>query len=187
MPSTRDVRRRIKSVKNTRQITKAMELVAASKMKKAQDMAVAGREYGYLLAGILGSVSSHLSDVSHPLLKPREVKTRGILVLSTDKGLCGPLNSNLFRMIAEIKEPAKFVSVGRKSTQFLGRTQRPLIADFSIDDSVRIRDVLVVAEFMIQQFLDGEIDTLEVFYPRFINTLVQESAQEQLLPLPDLK
>lgn len=187
MPSTRDVRRRIKSVKNTRQITKAMELVAASKMKKAQDMAVAGREYAYLLADILGSISTRLSDVNHPLLKPREVKTRGILVLSTDKGLCGPLNSNLFRMIAEIKEPAKFVSIGRKSTQFLGRSQRPLIADFSLDDSVPIRDVLVVAEFMVEQFLDGEIDTVEVFYPRFINTLIQEPAQAQLLPLPDLK
>ena len=187
MPSTRDIRRRIKSVKNTRQITKAMELVAASKMKKAQDMAVAGREYAYLLADILASVSSRLTEINHPLLQPREIKTRGILVLSTDKGLCGPLNSNLFRMIAEIKEPAKFVSVGRKSTQFLGRTKRPLIADFAISDAVNFRDVLVVAEFMVQQFLDGEIDTLEVLYPRFINTLVQEPIRVQLLPLPDLK
>ena len=187
MPSTRDIRRRIKSVKNTRQITKAMELVAASKMKKAQDMAVAGREYAYLLADILASISSRLPEVEHPLLQPREVRTRGILVLSTDRGLCGPLNSNLFRMINEISEPAKFVSVGRKSTQFLGRTQRPLIADFAINDSVDFRDVLVVAEFMVRQFLDGEIDTLEVLYPRFINTLVQEPARVQLLPLPDLK
>jgi F-type H+-transporting ATPase subunit gamma len=187
MPSTRDIRRRIKSVKNTRQITRAMELVAASKMKKAQNMAIAGREYAYLLADILSSISTRLSGVNHPLLRPREVKTRGILVLTTDRGLCGPLNSNLFRLITEFEEPVKYVSVGRKSTQFLGRTQRNLIADFSIDDSVAFRDVLVVAEFMVQQYLDGEIDSVEVLFPRFVNTLVQEPTLVPLLPLPDLK
>ena len=187
MPSTRDIRRRIKSVKNTRQITRAMELVAASKMKKAQEFAIASMEYTYLLADILASISNHLTDETHPLLEGREVRTRGILLLTTDRGLCGPLNSNLFRMVAEINEPAKFVSVGRKGTQFLGRSQRPLIADFPIDDSVAFRDVLVVAEFMVKQFLEGEIDTVEVLFPRFINTMVQEPTMVQLLPLPDLK
>jgi len=186
MPSTRDIRRRIKSVKNTRQITRAMELVAASKMKKAQEMAIAGREYAYLLADILASISNRLTDVSHPLLESREVKTRGILLMTTDRGLCGPLNSNLFRIISEISEPAKYVSVGRKGTQFLGRTQQPLIADFGIDDSVAFGDILVVAEFMVTQFLEGEIDTVEVLFPRFINTLIQEPTMVQLLPLPDL-
>ena len=186
MPSTRDIRRRIKSVKNTRQITRAMELVAASKMKKAQEMAIAGREYAYLLADILASISNRLTDVSHPLLESREVKTRGILLMTTDRGLCGPLNSNLFRIISEISEPAKYVSVGRKGTQFLGRTQQPLIADFGIDDSVAFGDILVVAEFMVTQFLEGEIDTVEVLFPRFINTLIQEPTLVQLLPLPDL-
>jgi F-type H+-transporting ATPase subunit gamma len=187
MPSTRDIRRRIKSVKNTRQITRAMELVAASRMKKAQDMAIAGREYTYLLANILGSISARLSEVNHPLLQRREISTRGILLLTTDRGLCGPLNSNLFRLVSEIKEPVKFVSVGRKGTQFLGRTQRPLIADFSVDDSVPFQDVLVVAEFMVEQFLKGEIDTVEILFPRFVNTLIQEPTQVSLLPLPDLK
>ncbi|RKX36044.1 MAG: ATP synthase F1 subunit gamma [Verrucomicrobia bacterium] len=187
MPSTRDIRRRIKSVKNTRQITRAMELVAASRMKKAQDMAIAGREYTYLLADILSSISTRLTEVNHPLLESREIRTRGILLLTTDRGLCGPLNSNIFRLVTEITDPARFVSVGRKGTQFLGRSQRPLIADFSVDDSVPFQDVLVVAEFMVEQFLKGEIDTVEVLFPRFINTLIQEPTMVSLLPLPDLE
>jgi F-type H+-transporting ATPase subunit gamma len=187
MPSTRDIRRRIKSVKNTRQITRAMELVAASRMKKAQDMAIAGREYTYLLADILSSISTRLTEVSHPLLQRREIRARGILLLTTDRGLCGPLNSNLFRLVTEIKETVKFVSVGRKGTQFLGRSQRPLIADFVVDDTVPFKDVLPVAEFMVKQFLEGEIDTVEILFPRFVNTLVQEPTLVSLLPLPDLK
>ena len=187
MPSTLNIRRRIKSIKNTRQITRAMELVATSKMAKAQGRAIAGREYAYLLADILSSISTRLSEVQHPLLQAREIKTRGSLMLSTDRGLCGPLNSNLFRLVADIKESAKYVSVGRKGTQFLGRSKLPLIADFSVDDSVAFGDVLVVAEFMVQQFLDGEIDTVEVLFPRFVNTMIQQPTLVSLLPLPDLK
>ena len=187
MPSTLNIRRRIKSIKNTRQITRAMELVATSKMAKAQGRAIAGREYAYLLADILSSISTRLSEVQHPLLQAREINTRGILMLSTDRGLCGPLNSNLFRLVADIKESAKYVSVGRKGTQFLGRSKLPLIADFSVDDSVAFGDVLVVAEFMVQQFLDGEIDTVEVLFPRFVNTMIQQPTLVSLLPLPDLK
>ena len=187
MPSTLNIRRRIKSIKNTRQITRAMELVATSKMAKAQGRAIAGREYAYLLADILSSISTRLSEVQHPLLQAREINTRGILMLSTDRGLCGPLNSNLFRLVADIKKSAKYVSVGRKGTQFLGRSKLPLIADFSVDDSVAFGDVLVVAEFMVQQFLDGEIDTVEVLFPRFVNTMIQQPTLVSLLPLPDLK
>jgi len=187
MPSTLNIRRRIKSITNTRQITRAMELVATSKMAKAQGRAIAGREYAYLLADILSSISTRLSEVQHPLLQAREIKTRGILMLSTDRGLCGPLNSNLFRLVADIKEPARYVSVGRKGTQFLGRSKLPLIADFAVDDSVAFGDVLVAAEFMVQQFLDGEIDTVEVLFPRFVNTMIQQPTLVSLLPLPDLK
>src|SRR5579863_9457262 len=107
MPSTRDIRRRIKSVKNTRQITKAMELVAASKMKKAQQIALAGRPYASLLSDVLAALVDGIEDASHPFLVRREVKTRGILLVTTDKGLCGPLNANLVKLITEIKTPAK--------------------------------------------------------------------------------
>ena len=100
MASTRDIRRRIKSVKNTRQITKAMELVAASKMKKAQQLALASRPYAQLMSGMLAALSSRVDESFHPFLAERPVKVRGILLVSTDKGLCGPLNSNLFKLVA---------------------------------------------------------------------------------------
>ena len=105
MANLRDIRRRIKSVKNTRQITRAMQLVSSSKMKRAQDAAVAGRPYALLLADLLDTVSEKLNladtKIDHPFFERREIKTRGILVLSTDKGLCGPLNTNLFRKITD--------------------------------------------------------------------------------------
>src|SRR5581483_2288616 len=101
MPSTRDIRRRIKSVKNTAQITKAMQMVAASKMRKAQQAALAGRPYATLMNQILGEVAGSAGDFTHPLMEKREVKKRAIIVVSTDKGLCGALNSNLLREAAK--------------------------------------------------------------------------------------
>ncbi len=157
MPSTRDIRRRIKSVKNTRQITKAMELVAASKMKKAQQAALAGRPYAQLLANMLAAITSRVDESLHPFLAERPVKTRGILLITTDKGLCGPLNSNLFRLVTEIRTPAKFVAVGRKGAQFLTRTKRNLVADFTVSDRTPFAEVRPIVEYMVKQYLDGEI------------------------------
>jgi F-type H+-transporting ATPase subunit gamma len=187
MASTRDIRRRIKSVKNTRQITKAMELVAASKMKKAQLLALAGQPYANLMADVLASLAAGIEESVHPFLVQRVVKTRGILVVSTDKGLCGPLNSNVFKLVTEIKTPAKFYSIGRKGTQFLARTKRTMVADFQVHDRVPFNEVKVASEFMIKQYLEGEIDTIEVIYPRFKNTLVQEPIVRPVLPLKSLK
>src|SRR5574343_1785561 len=118
MASLRDIRRRIKSVKNTRQITKAMELVAASKMKKAQQAALAGRPYAQLMADMLAALAGRTDESLHPFLAAREVKTRGILLVTSDKGLCGPLNANLFKLVLDIKTPAKYVVIGRKGAQF---------------------------------------------------------------------
>lgn len=187
MPSTRDIRRRIKSVKNTRQITKAMELVAASKMKKAQAAALAGRPYAQLMADMLAALAPRVSDIKHPFLQQREVKTRGVLLITTDKGLCGPLNANLFKVVTDIKTPVKFVAVGRKGTQFLARTQRDVVADFPVQDRVPFHEVKVIGEFMIKLFLEGMIDTIEVIYPRFKNTLVQEAVLRPVLPLVNLR
>ncbi|MEN9662126.1 MAG: hypothetical protein RL324_1075 [Verrucomicrobiota bacterium] len=187
MASTRDIRRRIKSVKNTRQITKAMELVAASKMKKAQQAALASRAYSRLMADMLAALASRVDASHHPFLVQREVKTRGILLITTDKGLCGPLNGNLFKLVSEIKTPAKFVVIGRKGAQFLGRTKRDLVADFQVNDRFSFNDVKVIAEFMVRQYLEGVIDTIEVIYPRFKNTLVQEPIVRPVLPLSSLK
>ncbi len=183
MASTRDIRRRIKSVKNTRQITKAMELVAASKMKKAQQAALAGRPYAQLMASMLAALAPKIAEFNHPFLTQREVKTRGILVVTTDKGLCGPLNANLFKLVTEIKTPAKFFAIGRKGAQFLARTRRDLAADFQVHDRVPFAEVKVAVELMVKQYLEGTIDTVEVIYSRFRNTLVQEATLRPILPL----
>jgi F-type H+-transporting ATPase subunit gamma len=187
MASTRDIRRRIKSVKNTRQITKAMELVAASKMKKAQQAALAGRPYAELMAQMLGALADRVEEAQHPFLTKREVKTRGIILVTTDKGLAGPLNANLFKLVTEIKTPAKYVVIGRKGAQFIARTHRNLLADFSVTDRVAFSEVKVVAEFMVKQYLEGVVDTVEILWPRFKNTLVQIPTLLPLLPLTSVK
>lgn len=191
MANLRDIRRRIKSVKNTRQITRAMQLVSSSKMKRAQDAAVAGRPYALLLADLLDTVGEKLNladtKIEHPFFEKRAVKTRGILVLSTDKGLCGPLNTNLFRKISdEIKSDAKFVTVGRKAKQFISRTQRDLFADFSVSDKVAFSEIRPLLKLLLDAFRSGEIDTIEVAYPSFVNVLVQEPVVQPLLPIVDL-
>lgn len=187
MASTRDIRRRIKSVKNTRQITKAMELVAASKMKKAQQAALAGRPYAELMARMLAALADRVEEAHHPFLTRRDVKTRGILLITSDKGLAGPLNANLFKLVTDIKSPAKYVVIGRKGAQFIARTHRNLLADFTVSDRVAFSEVKVVAEFMVQQFLDGVVDTVELLWPHFRNTLVQVPTLMPLLPLTSVR
>lgn len=187
MASTRDIRRRIKSVKNTRQITKAMELVAASKMKKAQQAALAGRPYAQVMARMLGALAGRVEESQHPFLAQRPVKTRGILLVTTDKGLAGPLNANLFKLVTEIKAPAKYYVIGRKGAQFVARTHRDMVADFTVSDRVQFAEVKVLVEFMVKQFLEGVIDTIEVIYPRFKNTLVQEPTLRPVLPLASVR
>ena len=186
MASLRDIRRRIKSVKNTRQITKAMELVAASKMKKAQQAALAGRAYAGLMAEMLAAVAGRVEEERHPFLARREVKTRGIILVTSDKGLCGPLNANLFKLVLEIKQPAKFAVIGRRGAQFLARTRRDMLADFSVSDRVPFSEVRSVTEFMVKQFCEGTVDTVELIYPYFRNTMVQTATCLPLLPLQSL-
>src|SRR5579862_9662420 len=136
MPSTRDIRRRIKSVKNTAQITKAMQMVAASKMRKAQQAALAGRPYATLLGRVLSEVSQHVGDFTHPLMESRPGNTSALIVVSSDKGLCGALNSNLMREAAKTdKTTTRYVAVGRKAGQFVARARRQLAAEFSYKDA----------------------------------------------------
>jgi len=187
MPSTKEIRSRIKAVKNTGQITRAMQLVAASKMKRAQDDAVAGRPYAMLLAEILESVADQELDFHHPLLEEREIKKRGILVISSDKGLCGALNANVFKEIMKIKDPVAYVSCGKKATQFLSRTHRELKADFTISDKVAYHEVHSVVEFMLELYYNGEIDTIEVLYSSFVNTLTQQPSLIRLAPMKELR
>lgn len=187
MANTRDIRNRIRGVKNTQKITRAMQLVAASKMKKAQDRALEGRPYAYQLRHMLASLEGKLDDFSHPFMEDRPIRKRGILIISTDRGLCGALNANLFREASTLdREIAAFVTVGRKARQFISRTQRELLADFTVSESAPFKEVRPVVEFMIKAFMEGSIDTIEVLYPRFKNTLIQEATLIPFLPLPNL-
>ncbi len=191
MPNTRDIRRRIKSITNTAQITRAMELVAASKMKKAQDAAVAGRPYGQLLAEILHALAAQVEEqnLRHPLLDKREVKHRGILLISADRGLCGPLLSNLFHQVTQTdpERSARYTTIGRKGRQFISRTRRNLMADFAVSDKVPFAELRTATEFLLKAYEDGEIDTVEVLYSSFINNLRQEPLLIQLAPVDNLQ
>src|ERR1035441_2784442 len=127
MASTRDIRRRIKSVKNTAQITRAMQMVAASKMRKAQQAALAGRPYAALMNEVLAEATARTMDFRHPLMETREARKRAVILVSTDRGLCGALNSNLFREVVKFDKAATtFITAGRKASQFIARTKRPL-------------------------------------------------------------
>jgi len=186
MANTRDIRIRIKGVKNTRQITRAMQMVATSKMKKAQDSAKAGRPYAMLLADIIGTIADEFEEITQSYFIQRPIKHRGVLVISTDKGLCGGLNANLFRELSQIDKSAKFVSVGKKASQYLSRTRRDLLADFSIPDRPTFSNIRKIVEFLLRNYDEGNIDTIEVVYTSFINTLRQEPESIRLFPLNDL-
>ncbi|MES2995750.1 MAG: ATP synthase F1 subunit gamma [Verrucomicrobiota bacterium] len=183
MANLRDIRRRIKSVKNTAQITRAMQLVAAAKMKKAQDQALAGRDYAKELNGVLADIREGFSDASHPLLEEREGGRELILVISTDKGLCGPLNTNLFRKVRDHGADADFVTVGRKLRITFEKLGRNIIADFSVKDPVPFADARAIAKLLAKKFLDGEYNKVSVAYTRFVNTLTQTPEIVQLLPV----
>lgn len=188
MPNTRDIRNRIRGVKNTQKITRAMQLVAASKMKKAQDLALQGRPYARQLARMLASLNGKVEDFSHPFLEERKLRTRGILLISTDRGLCGSLNANLYREVAELdKYASAFVTIGRKGRQFISRTGRRLLADFPVSEGASFKDLRPVVEYLIDMYTVGEIDSIEVLYPRFKNTLIQEPVLIPFLPLKSLE
>ncbi|HEX4085080.1 MAG TPA: ATP synthase F1 subunit gamma [Chthoniobacteraceae bacterium] len=182
--NTRDIRRRIKSIKNTAQITKAMQMVAASKMRKAQSAAMAGRPYADLMNRVLVSLSRRTNPELSPLLEVREVKKELVLVISTDKGLCGALNTNLLRETAQFdKAPASYVATGRKAVQYLARTKKDLLADFALKDSPTLGDTKPVSKFLIDKFLAREYDRVSVLYTRFVNTLTLKPTVQTLLPI----
>ena len=184
MPSTLDIRRRIRSVKNTAQITKAMQMVAASKMRKSQAAALSGRPYQDALNRVLGALRGKVDPQATPLLVDRPVRRELILVISSDKGLCGALNTNLFRELTVIDatEPS-FSAIGRKAVQFLARTRRNLLADFQVSEIPRTQEVRPIADFCTEKFLSGEVDRVRVLYSKFVNTLVQQATTVNLLPV----
>ena len=184
MANLRDIRRRIKSVKNTAQITRAMQLVAAAKMKKAQDQALAGREYSSHLTQVLFDIRKNFSEESHPLLEKREGNRELVLVISTDKGLCGPLNTNLARKLRAVASPnADYVTVGRKLRVLLEKLGSNIVADFVVKDPVPFAQTRPIAKFLTEQFLSGKYDKVSIAFTNFVNTLRQEPEVVTLLPI----
>jgi len=182
--NTRDIRRRIKSIKNTAQITKAMQMVASAKMRKAQGAALAGRPYSELINKVLVSVRRHADVTLHPLLEVRQVNRELVVVISTDKGLCGALNTNLLREANTYDvQQTEFVAAGRKGQQHLVRMKRNMIADFRLPDAPALRDTKPISKFCIDKFLAGDVDKVTVLYTKFVNTLVQKPTARTLLPI----
>src|SRR5882672_12362363 len=188
MPSTRDIRRRIKSVRNTAQITKAMQMVASSKMRKAQQSALAGRPYAALMNNVLAAVSANAGDFKHPLMEAREVKKRCVIVVSTDKGLCGALNSNLLREAGKFeKGTTVYITAGRKASQFMARTRRKLAAEFTYKDAPLFSEARAISSFARELFVKGEVDHVDILFTNFISTLTQKPEVRPLLPVGELK
>jgi F-type H+-transporting ATPase subunit gamma len=188
MPSTRDIRRRIRSVKNTAQITKAMQMVASSKMRKAQQAALAGRPYAILMNQVILSACNQAEDYVHPLMEKRNIRKRGVLAVSTDKGLCGALNSNMGREALKFdKDITTFVAAGRKAGQFLARTKRHMVAEFSYKDAPLFAEARAISKKLQEMFLSGEVDCVDIVFTRFVNTLTQKVEVRRLLPIGELQ
>ena len=187
MPSTRDIRRRIRSVKNTAQITKAMQMVASSKMRKAQQAALSGRPYAVLMNDVLSAVSAHAGDFSHPLMEHRPARKRAVILVSTDKGLCGALNSNLLREAAKFdKATTLYICAGRKGSQFIVRTKRTLSAEFTYKDAPLFAEARAISKFAQDLFLKGDVDCVDLAFTNFISTLNQRPEIRPFLPIGEV-
>ncbi len=188
MPSQREIRRRIGSVKNIKQITRAMQFVAASKLKRAQDATLQSRPYEEKLDEVLADVASVLSAEEHPLLARQEGGTRLIILFTTDRGLAGSLNTNTVRyaarVISESTGDLKVVTVGRKGNLAMRRAGVPVAAAFEgYGDRPTFADVLPLARLVTDDFLSGTYTRVDLVHPTFVSTLVQRPTLEALLPI----
>ncbi|HEX9641364.1 MAG TPA: ATP synthase F1 subunit gamma [Candidatus Krumholzibacteria bacterium] len=192
MATLREVRRRIRSVENTAKITKAMELVAASKMRRAQERALAGRPYAerlnWVLADLAETVGQMDPELVHPLLRRREVQAVGLVLITPNRGLCGGLPTALNRrataLVLDGGVPAKLIAVGRKGRDFFRRSNVPIRAEFSeLGDYPEYTAVLPIARVVMEDYLAGEFDQAFVVYPYFLNTMTQEPRVLPLLPV----
>jgi F-type H+-transporting ATPase subunit gamma len=188
MHSTRDLRRRIRSISSTAQITKAMQMVAASKMRKAQEAARAGRPFGYLLYRVQREATTRMGEFSHPLLEVRPVRNRAVILIGADKGLCGALNTNLFRVAAQFDpQSTVFITAGRKAAQFVAHGGRRLAAEFGYADTPHFSEASAIASFARDLFLRAEVDQVQIVFTRFVNTLTQQQLAVDFLPVGEIR
>jgi F-type H+-transporting ATPase subunit gamma len=188
MASQRDIRRRIGAVRNIKQITRAMQFVAASKLKRAQDATLAARPYSEKLDEVLADLATVLGGEDHPLLAEREGGKRLLVLITTDRGLAGPLNTNTIRFaareITEHKGDLAVVTVGRKGRDAMRRAGVPMDAHFAgFGDRPAFADVIPLARLITDDFLAGKIGSVDIVYSRFITTLTQKPETYRLLPI----
>jgi len=192
MANTKEIKTKIASVQNTQKITSAMEMVAASKMRRAQERMAASRPYAENMRKVIGHVAQGSLEYKHPYLEVREVKRVGYIVVSTDRGLCGGLNVNLFkRVIADVKKQraagaeVQFCPIGARSIQFFNNFGGDVPASASgLGDAPSLKDLIGTVHVMLEAYNKGELDRLYVVYNKFVNTMSQVPVIEQLLPLP---
>lgn len=188
MSNARDIRRRIRSVKNTQQITKAMKLVAASKLRRAQEAVNAARPYTKKLGQVLGRVSLAAGgSVNHPLLEIREVKKTAYITITADKGLCGGFNTNVIRLTtAELSKqdhPA-LIAVGRKGRDYFRRRGTDIVAEYvNVGNNIGFPLAKEVGQYVIEKYTAGEVDEVYLIFSEFVNTLVQRPVSVKLLPI----
>ena len=188
MPSTRDLRRRIVSIRGTAQMTRAMQMVASSKMRKAQQAAISARPFAKLLYEIQRKVTTRPVDFQDPLQDVRVVRKRAVILVAADKGLCGALNSNVFRLANEFdSNTTVFITAGRKAAQFAAVTRKQLVAEFAYGDEPTYQEAHAIATLARDMFVNGDIDQVHIVATRFINTLKQEPTAVEILPVGQLK
>ncbi len=192
MASGKEIRTKIKSVQNTRKITKAMEMVAASKMRKAQERMRASRPYGEKIRNVAAHMSGASVEYRHPfLIKRPQVKNVGIIVVTSDKGLCGGLNTNVLRLALgklkewdSVKTGVQVCCIGNKGLGFMNRLGAVVASQVTgLGDTPHLDKLIGAVKVMLDNYSSGKIDALTIFYTRFINTMKQEPVMEQLLPL----
>jgi F-type H+-transporting ATPase subunit gamma len=188
MHSPKEIRRRVRSISTTAQITRAMQMVAASKMRRAQEAALGGRPFANLLYRMQREAADWAEDFVHPLHEVRPVRKRAVVLVGADKGLCGPLNANVLRVAAQF-DPAStvFITAGRRAAQFVARTGRRLAAEFAYGDNPTFPEARAIAGFARDLFLKREVDEVKVVFTRFVNTLTQVPVAVEFLPVGVIK
>jgi F-type H+-transporting ATPase subunit gamma len=193
MAGAREIRTKIKSVQNTRKVTRALEMVSASKIRKAQDLMKASRPYARAMRQLIGHIAKANTEYKHPFLVERsEIKRVGYIVVSTDRGLCGGLNSNLFRkLLGEIREwqqknvEVDVVAIGTKANVFFRRLKVNLVGSVThLGEKPKVEALIGVIKVMLDAYTDKRIDRLTLAYNDFVNTMTQKPTLDQLLPLP---
>lgn len=192
MAGAKEIRNKIGSVKSTQKITKAMEMVAASKMRRSQDAMEASRPYAATMRKVIGHVANANLEYRHPYLEEREAKRVGYIIISTDRGLCGGLNINLFKKAVTDMQAWKekgaeidLAIIGSKATAFFNNSGAKVAAQVSgLGDSPSLEDLIGSVGVMLKKYDNGELDRLYVVFNEFVNTMVQQPKTDQLLPLP---